>query len=367
MLSKRRILISLASAALVAVLAGCSGPGMSNESSDGQAGASTGTTIWYSTKNAKELVHVAMADGVVDAAKLMGYEADVTVAESDAAKQNEQMVNLVENMNPAAIVVNPYDSDSISDVLNRASDKGIPYAVIDNQANNAKANVSVLFDSIESGRVAGKKAVELLTERYGKPQGVVVNIEGDPVAQVARDRAEGFYQVMKDYPAIEVVKLADSQAPEKATAGVSNAIADAAASGKKIDLVNSPTDPATLGAIEALRTNNAWFPAGQDGHVFVISHDGMGEILDYVRSGYVDAEVVIDIYGVGGIATEILADYPLKGTEVPTSGTFTPKGKYLNTTVTFTKTDFGPTVYLAPIVVTKDDADNPLIWGNAKQ
>ena len=91
----------------------------------------------------------------------------------------------------------------------------------------------------------------------------------------------------------------------------------------------------------------------------------MGEILDYVRDGYVDAEVVIDIYGVGGIATEILAEYSLKGTAVPTSGTFTPKGEYLNTEVTFTETEFGPTVFLAPILVKKDGADNPLIWGNA--
>ena len=105
------------------------------------------------------------------------------------------------------------------------------------------------------------------------PKGVVVNIEGDPVAQVARDRAEGFYQVMEEYPNIEVVKLADSQAPEKATSGVSNAIADAKANGKTVDLVNSPTDPATLGAIEALKTNDMWKPAGEDGHVFVISHD----------------------------------------------------------------------------------------------
>lgn len=374
MFKKQRLLPSLAGAALVVMLAACSGPGIDSGDDAGQTGAGSDTsqeapqaggTIWYSTKNAKELVHVAMADGVVRAAELLGYDADVMVAESDAAKQNEQMVNLVDNMDPAAIVVNPYDSDSISDVLNRASDKGIPYAVIDNQANNAQAEVSVLFDSIESGRVAGEEAVRLLTERYGEPKGLVVNIEGDPVAQVARDRAEGFYQVMSEHPEIEVVKLADSQAPEKATAGVSNAIADASASGKKVDLVNSPTDPATLGAIEALRTNNAWLPAGEDGHVFVISHDGMGEILDYIREGYVDAEVVIDIYGVGGIATEILAEYPLKGSPVPTSGTFTPSGEYLNTEVTFTETEFGPTVFLDPIIVTQEDVDNPLIWGNA--
>lgn len=365
---KHAILASVMAVGLSASLVACSSSAASPstpESSDSGSSEATGGTIWYSTKNSTELVHVAMADGVVNAANLLGFDADVMVAEADAGKQNEQLMNLVENMDPTAIVVNPYDSDSVSDVLKRASDKGIPYAVIDNPANNAKADVSVLFDSIESGRAAGEEAVKLLTERYGEAKGLVVNIEGDPVSQVARDRAEGFYQIMEEYPDIEVVKLADSQAPEKATSGVSNAIADAKASGKQVDLVNSPTDPSTLGAIEALRTNNAWFKTGEEGHVFVISHDGMGELLDFIREGYVDAEVVIDIYGVGGIATEILAEYTLKGTPVPTSGTFTPKGAYLNEEVTFSETEFGPTVFLAPIVVTADEVDNPLIWGNA--
>jgi len=81
----------------------------------------------------------------------------------------------------------------------------------------------------------------------------------------------------------------------------------------------------------------------------------------------VDAEVAIDVFGVGGIATEILNEYAMKGQPVPTSGTFTPKGEYLNTEVTFTSGDTGATVMLDPVVVDAAGADNPLIWGNAGQ
>ena len=66
-----------------------------------------------------------------------------------------------------------------------------------------------------------------------------------------------------------------------------------------------------------------------------------------------------------GIATEVLKAYPMDGKPVPTSGTFTPQGKYLNTQVTFTKGDSGPTIMLDPVLVTASNADNPLIWGNA--
>ena len=108
-----------------------------------------------------------------------------------------------------------------------------------------------------------------------------------------------------------------------------------------------------------------WHKAGEAGHVMIISHDGLGDILREVEAGYVDAEVVIDVYGVGGIATEVLNEYPIKGQPVPTSGTFKPQGKYLNDEVTFTSGDTGATIMLAPIVVDADGAKNPLIWGNA--
>ena len=328
------------------------------------SGAESGE-IWYSTKNSTELVHVAMADGVTQAAALLGYSGEVVVAEADAAKQNDQMNNLVENIKPVAIVVNPYDSDSISDVLGRANDAGIPIAVIDNKANNATADVAVLFDSLQSGQLAGEKAVELLTEKYGEPKGVVVNLYGEIVSQVFKERAEGFEEVIKEYPDIELISVLGAPQADVATSALNNVIADAKASGKTIDLINTPTDTATLGAVESLKTNDMRQKTGTEGHDFIISPDGLGDILELVKEGYVDAEVVIDVYGVGGIATEILDAYPLQGKEVPTSGTFTPQGKYLNTEVTFTSGDSGATVMLAPVVVDASTADNPLIWGNA--
>lgn len=354
---KSRFVVAAGALALALAFSGCSASG----GSDGKE------EIWYSTKNSSELVHVAMADGVLEAADAAGYKGQVTVAESDAAKQNDQLNNLIMNIKPAAIVINPYDSDSISDVVGRAATQEIPIAIIDNKANNAKADVSVLFDSIASGKVAGEKAIELLTQRYGSAKGVVVNLQGDAVSQVARDRAKGFEDVIAEYPDVELIPVVGAQAPDKATSAINSVVADVKASGKSIDLINSPTDPATLGAIEALKTNGMWTTNDSDDHVFVISHDGLGEILDYIRDGYVDAEVVVDIYGVGGIATEILAAYPLKGEKVPTSGTFTPTGKYLNTEVTFTKGDSGPTVLLQPVIVDAKTVDNPLIWGNASE
>lgn len=353
---RKKFAAAAAMVAMALTLAAC-GSGTSGSSSSGE--------IWYSTKNSTELVHVAMADGVTKAAAMLGYTGKVTVAEADAAKQNDQMNNLIQNVKPKAIVVNPYDSDSISDVMQRANDAKIPIAVIDNKANNAKADVAVLFDSLKSGQMAAQKAVDLLTKKYGQPKGVVVNLYGEVVSQVFKERAAGFETELKKYPNIEVISVLGAPQADKATSALNNVIADAKASKKTIDLVNTPTDTATLGAIEALKSNNMWQKVGVEGHVAVISHDGLGDILKLVKEGYVDAEVVIDVYGVGGIATEILNEYPMQGKQVPTSGTFTPKGQYLNKEVTLTQGDSGATVLLSPIVVDATTADNPLIWGNA--
>ncbi|SDB96493.1 monosaccharide ABC transporter substrate-binding protein, CUT2 family [Raineyella antarctica] len=331
----------------------------------GAGSAGTAGEIWYSTKNSTEQVHIAMGQGVTDAAKMLGYTGKVVVAEADAAKQNDQLNNLVQNVKPAAIVVNPYDSDSVSDVLARAKDAKIPVAVIDNKANNAQVDVSVLFDSKKSGEMAGEKAVELLTKKYGQPKGVVVDMYGEVVSQVFKERAEGFEAVIKKYPNIQLVSVLGAPQADKATSALNNVIADTKASGKSIDLVNTPTDTATLGVIESLKTNNMWQKVGTAGHVMVISHDGLGDVLQQVKDGYVDAEVVIDVLGVGGIATELLKAYPMSGNPVPTSGTFTPKGQYLNKEVTLTSGDNGPTVLLDPVVVDASSAGNPLIWGNA--
>lgn len=336
-----------------------------SKTEESTASAKSGGEIWYSTKNSTETVHVAMAKGVTDAASLLGFSGKVTVAEADAAKQNDQMNNLIDNVKPAAIVLNPYDSDSVTDVIAKCNKAGIPLAVIDNKANNADVAVSVLFDSLASGKAQGEEAIRLLKEKYGEPKGVVVDLYGEVVSQVFKERAKGFEDVIKQYPNIELVSVLGAPEADVATSALNNIIADQTSHGKTIDLINTPTDTATLGAVEALKTHDMWYAAGNAKHVFVISHDGLGDILNYVKQGYVDSEVTIDVFGVGGIATEVLKEYAMKGQAVPTSGTFTPQGKYLNTKVEFSKGSNGPTIMLAPIKVTKENADNPLIWGNA--
>lgn len=334
------------------------------EASNAAAGNGGSNEIWYSTKNSVETVHVAMAKGVTDAAQMLGFAGKVTVAESDAAKQNDQMNNLIDNVKPKAIVLNPYDSDSVSDVIAKCNSAKIPLAVIDNQANNANVAVSVLFDSIASGKAAAEEAIRLLTEKYGKPQGVVVDMYGEVVSQVFKDRAKGFEDEIKKYPDIKLISVLGAPAADVATSALNNIIADEKSRNETIDLVNTPTDTATLGAVEALKTNDMWYPVGDSKHVFVISHDGASQILDDIRSDYVDSEIVIDVLGVGGIAAEVLNEYTMKGQEVPTSGTFTPQGQYLNKQVTFSKGSCGPTIVLSPYKVIKANVDDSLIWGN---
>lgn len=331
---------------------------------DAQTSAGESKEIWYSTKNASQLVHVVMADGVKVTVEQLGFNYDVSVAESDAALQNVQMNNLIDNIKPAAIILNPYDSDSVSDIAKKSKAAGIPIAVIDNAATNTTVPLSVLFDSIASGVAAGEEAVRLLEEKYGEAKGVVVNLYGEEVSQVFRERKEGFEEIIAQYPNIELISVLGGGNAEGTQNALTNIIAEVQSSGKTIDLINSPTDDATLGAVESLKIADMWYPVGDDKHVSVVSHDGMNQALRYLEDGYFDSVIVIDIMGVGGYAVEILEEYTMKGKEVPTSGTYTAKGNYLLPEVTFSEGPTGPTVLLPSAKVTSEGAGNALIWGN---
>lgn len=374
---KKQFIAILLAAVMVFALVGCTqqeAPSQSAAPEDTASAAdqgapssdagAAGKEIWYSTKNASQLVHVVMANGVVAEAEALGYKGQVSVAESDAALQNDQMNNLIDNVKPAAIILNPYDSDSVADVIKKAADAQIPLAVIDNPANNAQVPLSVLFDSIASGTAAGEEAVRLLKEKYGSEKGVVVNLYGEEVSQVFRERKQGFEDVIKQYPDIELISVLGKGAAEETQSALTNTIADTQAAGKTIDLINTPTDDATLGAVEALKIADMWYPAGEDKHVMVVSHDGMGQALEYLKEGYFDSDIAVDIMGVGGYAVEILNEYTMQGKDIPTSGTYKATGNYLIPEVTFSEGANGPTVMLPPAKITKDNADNPLIWGN---
>jgi ribose transport system substrate-binding protein len=93
------------------------------------------------------------------------------------------------------VMLNPVDPKALVPAVKYARSKGTK--VLSVYAGMPSANGSVVFDEIRSGRVAGKYALGLLKQRYGKVDGKVAVLEGI-LGQPASDlRAKGFVDYMK--------------------------------------------------------------------------------------------------------------------------------------------------------------------------
>lgn len=70
-----------------------------------------------------------------------------------------------------------------------------------------------------AGVQAAEMMVKLLTQRFGTPQGTVLELQGDLRTNVAVLRRDGFYSVMENYPQIDIIsETKDWQANQFASA-----------------------------------------------------------------------------------------------------------------------------------------------------
>ena len=116
-------------------------------------------------------------------------------------------------------------------------------------------------------------------------------------------------------------------------------VLDAFTQNPNIKGVFSHNDEMVRGVVSALRQINKLVPAGKEGHVAVVGLDGTPLALDRIRQGTQDASVGQDPYGMGGIIlNDIIAYFEGKP--------FNPKGQ------------------TEPILITKENVNDPNLWGN---
>jgi ribose transport system substrate-binding protein len=94
------------------------------------------------------------------------------------------------------------------------------------------------------------------------------------------------------------------------------------------------------GVVSALRQIGKLVPVGQQGHVAIVGVNGTPGALDRIRKGTQDASVGKDPDGTAGIVlNQIIADF---------------EGK-----------PFDAKSETKPILITKDNVDDPNLWGNS--
>ncbi len=271
---KKLIGIAAAGAMLVA-LAGCAGGG-GGAAAEGpkpldelvvgfaQVGAESG----WRTANTKDI-------------QASFEEAGIELKFSDAQQKQENQIKAIRSYIQQGvdyIAFSPVVETGWDAVLNEAKAAGIPVVLTDRAVDSKDTSLYVSFlgsDFIEEGKKAG---LWVLDEYKDTTEPVnIVQLEGTTGAAPAIDRAEGFADVIRQNPNLEVVA---SQTGDFTRAGGKQVMEAMLKSNPDIDLVYAHNDDMGLGAIEAIEA--AGLVPGQDIKIVTVDavKDGMQALAD---------------------------------------------------------------------------------------
>ena len=100
------------------------------------------------------------------------------------------------------LVVAPNQVHTISTVIDKAYDSGIPVILLDRKTDSEKYTAFIGADNVEMGRVLAKFVATAL-----RGKGKVLEIAGLEGSSPAWERHQGFVSAMENYPGIEMVGM----------------------------------------------------------------------------------------------------------------------------------------------------------------
>lgn len=217
-------------------------------------------------------------NSVQQEAERLGIDLRLSVAEQDGqiAAIRDFIAQRVDG-----ILLAPQTRSGWNEVLQEAKDAGIPVVLLDRGVDAPEELwvTQISSDFVYEGRLAG----EWLAERLGG-EGAVVELWGDPAADPAILRNEGFMEVISGYPGIEIV---ESQTGEWSQDKGRQVVEAWLAAGVEFDAVYAHNDGMALGAIDALKA--AGMDPGDD--VVIISIDAIKAAFEAIERGDMNATV----------------------------------------------------------------------------
>ncbi|MCB0470349.1 MAG: substrate-binding domain-containing protein, partial [Flavobacteriaceae bacterium] len=111
-------------------------------------------------------------------------------AENNIKKQIEDIQKSID-FNADVIIVSPIDPDSISPIIEKAYEKGIPIIILDRKINSEKYTSYIGADNLKVGNQAGDYIAS-----FAKQPINVVEIKGEDTSFPTQERSKGFHQVV---------------------------------------------------------------------------------------------------------------------------------------------------------------------------
>ncbi|MBX0356911.1 ribose ABC transporter substrate-binding protein RbsB [Halobacillus sp. Nhm2S1] len=239
---------------------------------------------------------VSMKEGVENEAAAQGMEVVVVDAQNDAAKQINDVEDLIQQ-GVDVLLINPTDSSAISTAVQSANSLGIPVVTLDRSAEKGEVATLVSSDNEKGGEMAGEYLVEQLGEGAK-----VAELEGVPGASATRERGAGFHNIADEQLDVVAKQTANFDRTEGLTT-MENIIQG----NPDIEAVFAHNDEMALGAYQAIQSS------GRD--VLVVGFDGNDDAITSIQNGNLSATVAQQPEEIGKLAVQAGADV-LQGEEV---------------------------------------------------
>ncbi|CAG9295282.1 ribose ABC transporter substrate-binding protein RbsB [Celerinatantimonas diazotrophica] len=243
---------------------------------------------------------VSMKDGAQAKAKELGYNLIVLDSQNDPSKELSNVEDLTVR-GVKAILINPTDSDAVSNAIRLANRAKIPVITLDRGANHGKVVAHIASNNVAGGEMAGR----FIRAKIG-PTAKVIQLEGIAGTSAARERGQGFMNIVKHS---KMQLLASQPADFDRTKGL-NVMENLLTAHPDVQAVFAQNDEMALGALRAIQASGK--------KVLVVGFDGTKDGIAAVKRGALGATIAQQPALIGALGV-ITADRVLKGEKVSKS------------------------------------------------
>ncbi|MBD8511549.1 ribose ABC transporter substrate-binding protein RbsB [Photobacterium sp. CAU 1568] len=240
---------------------------------------------------------VTMKDGAEAKAKALGYDLIVLDSQNDPSKELSNVEDLTIR-GVKAILINPTDSDAVSNAIRMANRSKIPVLTLDRGASRGEVVSHIASDNVAGGEMAGKYIMEKVGE-----QAKVIQLEGIAGTSAARERGEGFMKAVKSS---QMDLLASQPADFDRTKGL-NVMENLLAANPDVQAVFAQNDEMALGALRAVQASGK--------QVMIVGFDGTDDGIAAVNRGKLAATIAQQPDQIGALGVETAVKV-LKGESV---------------------------------------------------
>ncbi len=234
-------------------------------------------TLGLSISTLNNPFFVSLRDGAKEAAGEHDVNLVVADGQDSVSKQMSDIENLV-SRGVDAILINATDGEAVVPAVEEANEAGIPVLAIDRGISGGEVALYVASNNVTGGKMAAHYTAAKMAL-----QGKIVMLEGIPGTSAARERGQGFTEVINSLPDLEIIASEPAGFAQNDGYEVMQNILTAQS---EIDAVFAQNDLMALGALQAIEA------ADREDEMFVVGFDAIDPAIQAIENGRLSATIM---------------------------------------------------------------------------